>query len=259
MSSIGWTRWGTLQQIKTLEDLVDGVMERILAPIDLLKRHRGINPILISQFVEYLNSLPSDQAESLMPMIPDMADALSVLSDNLRLIDEHLGGVFGNPSQRNLKAKITIDWVRGLPLGRIIKERIDYLSSQRRIKIPSEIRSVIGLINENARYLIPKYLSCYSDCVAHWYTQINRDDLALEIADIQDMLESGVAERTMIALIGLGLSRTAAVEIASHITDTELSVEGVISWLRERPLEVYGISPVIIREVDRVLSSAEFI
>jgi len=73
------------------------------------------------------------------------------------------------------------------------------------------------------------------------------------------MLESGVTERTMIALIGLGLSRTAAVELAGGIPNTELSVEEVITWLRGRPLEVYGISPVIIREVKRVLETTDFL
>jgi hypothetical protein len=192
-------------------------------------------------------------------MTPDMHDALSVLSDNLRIIDEHLGGAFGNQLQRNLKARITIDWIRGLPLGRIIRERIEYLSSKGMIKIPAEIRSVIGMINENARYLIPKYLSCYSDCVASWCTLIGRNDLATEIFDIQDMLESGVSERTMIALIGLGLSRTAAIEIASHIPNTQLSTEAVVRWLQKRRLEVYNISPVIIREVERVLECTDFL
>ena len=259
VSTIGWSQWGSEEQIETLEKLMGSVLNRISAPPELIKRHRGINPLLVSRFFEHLNSLPPGQADSLMPMTPDMHDALSALSDNLRIIDEHLGGAFGNQKQRNLKAKITIDWIRGLPLGRIIRERIEYLSSQRIIKVPTEIRSVIGMINENARYLIPKYLSCYSDCVANWYTLIGRDDLASEISDIQDMLESGVSERTMITLIGLGLSRTAAIEIASHIPDTQLSVEAVVIWLRERRLEVYGISPVIIREVEKVLESTGFL
>jgi hypothetical protein len=260
LSTIGWMRWGSREQISALGITVDSVVERVFAHRNLIMRPRGINPILVSQFLEYLNSFPPDLAESLMPMTPDMPNALEVLSDNLLIIDEHLGGTFGNQNERNLKAKITIDWMRGRPLGRIIRERIDYLSSQKRLfKVPAEIRSVIGMINKNARYLIPKYLSCYSDCVAHWFIMIGRDDLAGEVTDIQDMLESGVAERTMIALIGLGLSRTSAVELATHIPDTELSIDAVIKWLHGRSLEVYGISPVIIREVERALASTEFL
>jgi len=259
LSTIGWARWGTDKQIKTIECIVRSVLDKISTPHDLIRRHRGINPLLISGFYEYLSSLPAENAEFLMPMSPDMPYAQQVLSNNLRLIDEHLGGEFGTEPQRNLKARITIDWIRGRPLGWIIRERITFLSSRKNIKIPTEIRAVIELINQNARYLIPKYLSCYSDCVAHWFDAINRKDLAREVNDIQDMLETGVAERTMLALIGLGLSRTAAVEIASHITNTELSVDGVITWLLGRPLEVYGISPVIIREVERVLQATCFL
>ncbi len=259
ISSIGWAHLGTEEQIKEIQDIVESTVGKITAPPELVKRHRGINPILISEFFDYLQSLPPQQAEEYMPMSPDMPDAMHVLSNNLHLIDEYLGGEFGNGAQRNLKAKITIDWIRGLPLGRIISERIKYLETQKTIRIPNEIRTVIKLINDNARYLIPKYLSCYSDCISHWFADIGRDDLAIEVGEIQDMLESGVAERTMIALISLGLSRTAAVEVAGHIPSSELSVDEVIAWLKGRQLETYSISPVIIREIDTALKTADFI
>lgn len=259
LSSIGWARWGDQQQRGAIETIIDLVLEKITAPTDVIKRHRGINPILISHFVTYLKSLPPEQADSFMPMMPDTPDAIGTLSHNMEIIDEYLGGAFGNQKQRNLKASLTIQWIRGVPLGKIIRDRINYLSSRRNITVPREIRSTIKIINENARYLIPKYLSCYSDCVAYWFSHIDRIDLVNEIIDIQDMLESGVAERTMISLVALGLSRTAAVEVARHIPNSELSVEGVIEWLRGRSLMVYGISPVIIREVERALRSTDFL
>lgn len=259
VSSVGWARWGSKEQIDAINELVESVIDKITAPPNLIKRHRSINPLLISNFLEFLESLPPDDPESFMPMTPDMPSAIAVLGDNLRIIDEHLGGDFGNQSQRNLKAALTVHWIRGLPLGRIIKQRVDYRLSQKEIKIPAEIRAIIKLINTNARYSIPKYLACYSDCVAHWFSAIGREDLAHEVSDIQDMLETGVSEKTMIALVGLGLSRTAAVEIASHIPDTELSTIEVIQWLKDRSLRVYEISPVIIREVERVLEATEFV
>jgi hypothetical protein len=256
LSSVGWARWGTDEQLRVLKNIIESVTERITAPPVLISRHCSINPFLISGFFEYITSLPPGDADSFMPMSPDMPDALRVLSYNLRIADEYLGADFGNQKQCNLKAKITIDWIRGLPLGRIIGERIEYLSSvKNNIKIPAEIRAIMELINRNTRYLIPKYLSCYSDCVSLWYKEIGRDDLVSEVTDIQDMLETGVAERTMIALVGLGLSRTAAVELSNRIPDTQMSIDRVISWLRGRPLEAYGISPVIIREVTRVLET----
>lgn len=258
ISAIGWARWSSREQIDALESILDSVIERIQAPPEILKRHRGINPLLTAGFLAYLESIQADRADAFMPMTPDMPDAVMVLSRNLALIDAHLGGSFGNEKQRNLKAKITIDWMRGLPLGRIIRTRIDYLTSVKPVKVSVEIRAVLDLIEENARYLIPKYLSCYADCVARWYRRVGRSDLAEEIADIQDMLEAGVAERTMLALVGLGLTRTSAVEIAARIPQTELSINEVITWLRGRHLEMYGVSPVIIREVNRILEATEF-
>ena len=264
LSTIGWIQQSSEEQISTLENLIESVMVRVTAPPDLIKRNPGINPILISQFFEHLKSLDTINAELMMPMTLDMPNPQTVLRDNLLVIDEHLGSTFGTEKQRNFIARITIDWIRGLPLGRIIKERIDFLLSRKKksgkkIRVPAEIRSVIQIINENARYKIPKYLSCYSDCVSYWCKLIGREDLSNEIADMQDLLETGVSERTMIALISLGLSRTAAVELAHNIPDTQLSVSEVINWLTNRNLEAYSISPVIIKEVERALEATDFL
>lgn len=259
ISQVGWAQWGNPEQLKMLNDIVGAVVCKLTAPVDVLKRHRGINPILVSMFYDYLKSLDAGEAETLLPMTLATPDAFLMLSDNMKLCDRFLGSDFGTDSQIHLKAGITIGWIRGLPLGQIINDRIRYTSKSPNFKITREIRSVIEIINKNARYLIPKYLSCYSDCVASWFNEIGRADLVEEVADIRDMLETGVADRTMIALVGLGLSRTAAVEIAQRIPDSEFSVDDAIKWLQGRNLEVYGISPVIIREVSRVLDATQFL
>lgn len=260
LSQVGWVKWASVEQIEAITDAIQFVITRLTAPSELIKRHRGINPLLISGCYSYLLSLPADQADSMMPMAPDMPNARDVLSSNLAIIDMHLGGGFGTDRQRNFKSRVTIDWIRGLPLGRIINNRLDYLRSVNKLKsIPLEIRCLIEIINKNARYLVPKYLSCYSDCVRLWYISIGRDDLVLEVSDLQDMLEAGVSNRTTIALVGLGLSRFSAIEIANHIANSELNISEVIGWLQGRSLEIYGISPVVIREVQKALRSTNFL
>lgn len=256
--SVGWAQWCDASQVDFLLSIADGVIRNLHAPSHILRKHRGINPVLISDFVCFLTKQPAILADSFMPMTPDILKAKKVLCSNMEYCEQFLGSDFGSPKQISFKAMIALDWILGKPLGYIINKRLDYVCRSGDCKISAEIRNIMDIINTNARYLIPKYLSCYSDCVAFWFENIQRYDLVADVKDIQDMLETGVAERTMIALIGLGLSRTAAVEISSHIPSSELSVAEVIMWLKGRNLAAYSISPVIVREVNKMLESTEF-
>lgn len=258
--SVGWIQGATENQLHILEGVVKSVFDRITAPASIVQRHSGINPLLISEFLKYLSATDSNLADTLMPMSLDIDEPQSVLSSNLDLCDRFLGSNFGAEKQRNFKSMVTVSWIRGQPLGQIIKQRLDWLSNNgRQFRIPTVIRELVKLINDNARYLVPKYLACYSTCVSWWYHQIGRFDLEREVSDLQDLFEAGVAERTMLALVGLGLSRTAAVDISSKIPNSEMSVYEVVQWLRKRNLESYDLSPVVIREVDRALETIDFL
>jgi len=126
------------------------------------------------------------------------------------------------------------------------------------VKTPTEIRATIKLINDNARFAIPKYLSCYATCVAHWYSNVGRDDLAIEVSAVADLLETGVTERTTLSLVALGLSRTAAVEVGGLIPSSELNVGGVVTWLTNTNLRALNLSSVIIREAERAAENADY-
>ena len=257
--SIGWVDRTDSRAFERLERIVQQTVSACNAPSALLIRHSSINALLISRFLDYLNSLSADRAESLLPMSPEMEAAPAVLANNMELCDRFLGSNFGNATQRNYKANLTAQWIRGVPLAKIIRSRIEYLrKSGRTFRVPTEIRSIIGLINENARYFVPKYLACYSDCVSQWFASNNREDLIEEVRNISDLLETGVSERTTLTLVGLGLSRTAAVAVASKIPASDLGVDAAVDWLRRRDLDALDLSSVIIGEIAKALDSVEY-
>ena len=194
----------------------------------------------------------------MMPMAPDMPNAARVLESNMAATDKFLGSEFGTQQQRVLKANLTVDWIRGRSLGAIVRQRVEYRLSRGARSVPAEIRSVLSLIEENARYAVPKYLACYADVVASWLRKIGRMDLFEEISDVQDLLEAGVSERSMLALIGLGLSRTSAVGLSQLLPRADLSLAEVLDWIEGRDLSPYGLSPVIQREVDAAIAVSMF-
>ena len=258
---VGWLRGANEAQYGLLSSIVEGTAERIRdVPRSLIERNRSINPLLIGNFFRHLMSEDVSLAPEYMAMSPDLPNAFDVLKMNLRLCDRHLGSDFGTESQINLKTQITLQWIRGMSLSRIIGYRLDYLSSRRQsVSVPKEIRNVMKLINENARYLIPKYLACYADCIREWYKSIQREDLVSDISEVQDLLESGVGERTMLGLVGLGLSRTAAINLAAKIGRADMSMSEIVEWLTSRDLAAYDISPVIIREVQRLIERTPYV
>ena len=258
LSSSGLLRSASHAQVQRLEDLADRVVSQLQAPTSVVARHRGISPILVDNLYRYLTSLSPDRAESMMPMAPDMPNAARVLESNMAATDMFLGSEFGTQQQRVLKANLTVDWIRGRSLGAIVRQRVEYRLSRGARSVPAEIRSVLSLIEENARYAVPKYLACYADVVASWLRKIGRMDLFEEIGDVQDLLEAGVSERSMLALIGLGLSRTSAVGLSQLLPRADLSLAEVLDWIEGRDLSPYGLSPVIQREVDAAIAVSMF-
>lgn len=260
LSSVGWLRDLDETAVAVIQQDVGTVLKSVSAPVDLISKHSGIHPALVSSLWGFFCSKVPGELDALMPMAPTMPDAVSVLSANLFLCDQYLGSEFGTRVQRWLKASVAVQWIRGWPLRRIIDNRLEWLRKNgREVRPPSEIRKIIKLINDNARFAIPKYMSCYADCFLQRCHEAGRLDLAADVTDLQDLYETGVAEPTTLALIAMGLSRTSAVELAERIPASKMSIEDVVEWLSSRDLEVYNISPVILREVERALTVARFV
>ena len=65
-------------------------------------------------------------------------------------------------------ALVTIEWMRGLPLGQIIRRRIRYLDEHgRRYILATVIRNTMRDVEEVARFRAPKYLSAYLDVLKY--------------------------------------------------------------------------------------------
>jgi hypothetical protein len=70
------------------------------------------------------------------------------------------------------------------------------------------------------------------------------------------MLELGVSRSSEVALMSLGLSRTATVVLADYVGVDDWSTAEALSWLAAQNLDGLGIPVLIQREVNEVLSTA---
>ena len=131
-------------------------------------------------------------------------------------------------------ALLVTRWMRGTSLRELIDDRIKHLKkSGGTAHIPNVIRSVMEDVEKIARFAAPKAIACYSDVLRHFLTQRNREDLIPSIPDVSVLLELGVSQKTQVSMIGLGLSRTAAIALSELIAANSLTEDDVLDWLRD--------------------------
>jgi hypothetical protein len=104
-----------------------------------------------------------------------------------------------------------------------------------------------------ARFKAPKYLSAYVDVLNHHLEQTARSDLAARSNNLELFLEFGVGSQTMISMIGLGLSRSSAVELDEWLGNSSLDEEAVLDRLQTRSWEGLTIPSIVKREINEVI------
>lgn len=96
--------------------------------------------------------------------------------------------------------------------------------------------------------------SCYID-ILRYFLEINqRTDLINNIPQLNLWLEFGVSEKTHLSLLSLGLSRNTVIALSDrYITNTQMSQQECINWLKQLDLEALEISSIIKEDIKRIL------
>jgi hypothetical protein len=178
--------------------------------------------------------------------LPESSDAPDSYTRALGIVGEELGGKFGSPSRQFALALLITNWMRGLPLARLIAIRIAYLQRNgRAYKLANEIRDVMRDVEQVARFQAPKYLACYTDVLAAHLRERGHEDVR-DLPDVSMMLELGVSRVTEVSLMALGLSRTSAVALGDLIVADDLGRDGVAAWVNENR-GLLGSLPALVR------------
>lgn len=228
-----------------------------LAPVSLpsavLSRHAGISPLLMQALLE---RMAKEAPESLLLVLPEDRDSWSAYARAFRLLAETTGADFGVPGRQRQLAVLVVQWMQGLPLARLVQDRLDYQARQvKPARVPATIRAVMDDVENVARFLAPKYLACYLDVLGRHLARIGRADLTgTAPTDIELLLELGVSTVTELSLLSLGLSRTSAVELFALIAADSLSPEQSVAWLREQDLQRLDVPELVRREVRQILT-----
>jgi hypothetical protein len=237
--------------VEQLEGVCASAYATVELPPDLLSRNPGVSPLAQQNLLNYFRD--KKDIEESIPADPASSDARD---SYLRVIGITSRFLSGDSELLNLpRAILVVNWMRGFPLARLIADAWRYWEPKGE-KLANVIRRTMTEIEEYARFRFAKYSSCYVDVLRFHLGQIDRADLIADIPRLNIWLEFGTSIVTQLSLIGLGLSRTSAIELSRLIPEDNLQMDAALQRLREMKLEGTNLSPIIVNEVRRLLGIA---
>jgi DEAD/DEAH box helicase/Helicase conserved C-terminal domain len=233
--------------------LLQSNIENADVPVVLLANNLGVSPRSIRQLYERFSVFQDPVSLVLAP--PESYDALDSFNRALTILGESVTLEFGSEARRFMLSRLMVNWMRGWSLRRIIDDRIAFLNSRsREYKLPSLIRECMADVEEFARFLGPKYLSCYVDVLRWYLSVIGRLDLIQMLPNIGMLLELGVSSQTQLSLLALGLSRSTSVALAEVFASNELTRIECVDRLRGLDLAGSELSNSAQSEVVKLLT-----
>jgi hypothetical protein len=250
---------GTIADQKTRDAVtrrLDQVLDTFELPVALIPRHAGISPISMTKLLENFKA-SGRSAKSLALPNPTAADAKEAYQSAYVRVGATMTTAFGNPPASGLDdddkrkwqiAALVINWMKGMPLARLIEQRVSYA-----YPLPRAIRDVMSDIETIVRFQSAKYLACYNDVLAA-YAELRGETFADADFDVSMMLELGVSRPSQVTLMSLGLSRTATIAISGLIGPDEWSPELAMTWLRSTNFGAVDIPVVLKREISSLIA-----
>ena len=261
-----WVRRFDQTAMQTISEIVNQCWATIVIPGDVALRSPGFNPLAMQTLFQYFEDRTSKEGkpvEDLLPAGPGSSDAVESYTAVIGRCAQYLSASLGPTGSRSfVLALLVTRWMQGLPLARLVDERVHYWTkgkgsnSGRKIpEVPAIIRSVLEDVEKIARFEAPRAFSAYTDVLGVFLQTIQRDDLIEQLEDTAIYLELGVSIVTQISLMALGLSRATAIRISELTTDDEMTEEQCRDWLADFPFDRTDVPQLMRVEVERVLQN----
>ncbi|WP_293781606.1 DEAD/DEAH box helicase [uncultured Aeromicrobium sp.] len=239
-----------------LEGVISSALGNVTFPPELIERHAGISPLsmqrLLDSFREY-----ADPANLVLPP-PESPDAAENYVRAIAKVNRELGGDWGPEGRQYQLAILITQWMRGMPLSRLISDRLSYARRVENTNIPGVIRGVMSDVEQIARFQAPKYLACYQDLLRAYADEVGSPIFEDLTFDVSMMLELGVSRPTEVALMALGLSRTTTIALSELIIEDDLAPQQALEWLQVQDIEALSLPALVRREIRNRLAAEDY-
>ncbi len=251
------------QQIEELNQALLRYTQKIKIPKEILEKHPVIYHYSMQKLLEYFESRHPDKPEEYLLNLKDKNKMSESIYRFLNRMNKCFNtGISGDKFTWYI-AFLIKHWITFQNLSVIINLRYKkYKEIDKDIKI--SIRKSFKDIDDYARYLIPKLLSCYIDVLNFYLEQNGYNDLIYNDDDIEMLLEYGIDNKTQKSMITLGLSRATIIKLFEIVTEAEeflldnidMDEIQVLKWLNTNIIYIKSnkkISELLIEEIDNIL------
>lgn len=257
-----WAGSVSEEALRACNDAIAMAWQGVEIPLEVAIRSPGINPMAMQQLLEYFRArthVEGKPVEELLPADPGSDDAARSYAAIIARCVDYLNAALGPKGKRSFALAILVTrWMRGFPLARLIVDRVKLEQSRNAaVDLPGIIRSVLDDVERIARFEAPRTITAYLDVLRIFLNESGYETLASEIEDVGLFLEMGVSIPTQIALLGIGLSRSTAIQVSELISDDSMSEADVKQWLRSRTWESASLPALVKREIAKVLEVSE--
>lgn len=228
--------------------------EKLTLPTAVLRRTPNISAHKQQRLYDRLSAKIArgpDFARTLIPLHPRESEAFQSYADILKLCHEIILGIDTSKNLHRFHALIARRWMLGVPLPQIIDKQISQNASK---NVRTTIRSTLDLIESDIRFQAVRLFGCYGALLVYALDSAGLVDMVSSIPSLPLYLEIGASDKTMISFISLGLSRVTAMKLNEMSARKDLDTVGALQWLRTRPLEALGLSPLLLTEVRAIAS-----
>jgi superfamily II DNA/RNA helicase len=242
-------------KFQTLSAALSKADEAITLPAAVIRRTPNVSAHKQQRMFDHLCAAIAkgpESARALIPRHPREKEAFQSYADILEICHELIRGIDTSRKLHRFHALIALKWMSGFPVPQIIDDQI---KRQRAKDIRTTIRDTLNLIETEIRFQSVRLFGCYTALLVHALDSAGMMDLASSIPTLPLYLEVGASDKTMISFISLGLSRVTAMKLNDLSARKDLDVAGALQWLRTRPLETLGLSPLLLAEVQAVSAS----
>lgn len=239
-------------QSNLLEAALAAASENLTLPAAVIRRTPTISAHKQQRLYDRISAKVAqgpDVARTLIPLHPRESEAFQSYADVLELCHEIILGIDTSKNLHRFHALIARRWMLGVPLPQIIDGQISRNSSK---PVRTTIRKTLDLIEGDIRFQAVRLFGCYSALLVYAFDSAGLVDMVSSIPSLPLYLEIGASDKTMISFISLGLSRVTAMKLNEMSARKDLDTAGALQWLRTRPLEALGLSPLLLAEVRAV-------
>lgn len=243
-----------IEEAQDLQTSIADALKGITYPPKLIERHAGISPLSMQRLYDSFSEHGDDPSDLILPP-PESHDAANDYARAIALVSHELGGDWGPTGRQFHLAILITQWMRGVPLSRLIGDSLVYAKKQGTSNIPAVIRGTMSDVEQIARFQAPKYLACYQDLLRAYADHIGSTAFDGLTFDVGMMLELGVSRPTEVSLMALGLSRTTTIAVSELIIDDDLEPADALAWLHEQDLESLALPLLVRREIQARLAA----